>query len=221
MTWPTVAATAVVVAGVAALLAPWVASLADAGAGESERVSRWTGRAALAVLGGLGGAAAGAVASTPAELVGFGALGLGSALLVATDQARHRLPDAITLPTGVVLVAALAVAASQVPDWPALGRALGAGAAVGLGFLLLALISPRALGLGDVKLGALLGVAAGWLGWPTVLTALVASFVLGGAVALVLLVARVATRSTAIPFGPWLVLGAWSAYLAARLTTAG
>jgi leader peptidase (prepilin peptidase)/N-methyltransferase len=61
------------------------------------------------------------------------------------------------------------------------------------------------MGAGDVKLAAFLGLA---LGVPLVLVCLPVSFIAGGIVAVVLLIARVRARREAIPFGPFLSGGA-------------
>lgn len=204
-----VVGTAVLVAVAAGLLTPSARILA-------ERPSRATGPVVLVTLGALGGAAAGWWARDPVELATFAVLVLGCVLLVVVDVASHRLPDVVTAPTAVALLLGLAVAAALGPDWGVLVRAVLAGLALGTAFLLLALASPRAIGLGDVKLAALLGVFLGWFGWGTVLTGVVATFVLGGLAALTLMAAGRASRTTALAFGPWLVLGAGVAATLAR-----
>lgn len=179
----------------------------------------WVSRGAVAVLAALGGAGAGLLARGWIEVVTFAVLALGCAVLVAVDLDGHRLPDVVMVPTAALLLAGLALAAQQGDSWAALGRAVLAGLALGAGFLVLALISPRALGLGDVKLATLLGVFLGWFGWAAVLAGLVATFLLGGIVAVVLIVLRRATGSTALAFGPWLVLGAGMGAAAATATS--
>jgi len=82
-------------------------------------------------------------------------------------------------------------------------------------YWLLHVASPHGLGLGDVKLAALLGLPAGWLGWETVWVTALLPFLLGGLAALALVATRRATRHTAIAFGPYLLLG-WA--LALMLT---
>jgi leader peptidase (prepilin peptidase)/N-methyltransferase len=80
------------------------------------------------------------------------------------------------------------------------------GGAVGLGlFLAVAVISRGKMGAGDVKLAGLIGLMAGY---PDVLAALALGIVLGGAGALVLLVARRAGRKSYIAYAPYLALGA-------------
>lgn len=67
----------------------------------------------------------------------------------------------------------------------------------------------RWMGLGDGKLGAVLGL---WLGWPGILLALAAAFISGTIVSVGLLISRKKTVKDAIPFGPFLVLGAITAF---------
>ncbi|WP_162458243.1 prepilin peptidase [Pseudactinotalea terrae] len=178
----------------------------------------WTSRVAVALLAALAGAGAAVLAEGWLQLVTFAALGLGCAVLVAVDLDCHRLPDVVTIPTAATLVAGLVVVSAQQGQWDPLGRALAAGVVLGLAFLALALISPRSLGLGDVKLAGLLGVFLGWFGWTSVLVGVVATFLLGGLAAVVLLAFARASRSTALAFGPWLVLGAVAAV---AVTSAG
>ena len=94
---------------------------------------------------------------------------------------------------------------------PAVGRAA---AAVGAFFLLLALISPRGMGLGDVKLAPTLGLALGWLSWGTVAVGVFAGFLLGGLAGVGAILLLGLTRKSLLPFGPWLVAGALLGVLA-------
>jgi prepilin signal peptidase PulO-like enzyme (type II secretory pathway) len=83
-----------------------------------------------------------------------------------------------------------------------------ANAAVGGGigfvlFLLIAIISRGGMGWGDVKLAALIGLATGF---PLVFIALIMGAILGGVVAIVLMVVKGRKRKEMIPFGPFLSL---------------
>jgi leader peptidase (prepilin peptidase)/N-methyltransferase len=69
------------------------------------------------------------------------------------------------------------------------------------------------MGFGDVKLAAVLGIYLGWLGWGELIVGAFAAFLLGGLFAIGLMVFRRAGRKTAIPFGPWMLGGAWIAIL--------
>jgi len=208
---PEVAAATAVVAAIGGALVP-AGRLARGAPG------RWTSPVLVSTLAALGGAGAALLADSWIELVTFALLALGCSVLVAVDLACHRLPDVVVLPTAVALVGGLALAAATADAWPGFGRALLGGVVLGVGFLAMALISPRALGLGDVKLAALLGIFLGWFGWSAVLAGVVATFLLGGAAALILVAFTRASRSTALAFGPWLVLGAAAG---AHLASAG
>ena len=114
----------------------------------------------------------------------------------------HRIiPNKLTL-LGAVLAPAVLVYAQ--PD--AIPEHLIAGAAAGGFFLLAAFAYPRGMGMGDVKLAAVLGLFLGRAVGPAIFVALVAGTLVGAAV-----IARKGAhegRKTAVPFGPFLALGA-------------
>ena len=87
-------------------------------------------------------------------------------MLLALIDLRHRLlPDRVVLPSIAVGAVLLGLAAALEGDWAALLRAAVAAVVLFVVFLVMALISPAGLGMGDVKLAALLGLYLGWLGW--------------------------------------------------------
>jgi leader peptidase (prepilin peptidase)/N-methyltransferase len=77
-------------------------------------------------------------------------------------------------------------------------------------FLLIAVVSRGGMGWGDVKLAALIGLATGF---PLVFVAIIMGAILGGIVAVVLLVARRRGRREMIPFGPFLAVAAMATLL--------
>lgn len=79
---------------------------------------------------------------------------------------------------------------------------------------MLFLINPAGMGFGDVKLALTAGAVLGWYGWPTLMLGTFAGFLLGALYGGALLVARRADRKTAIPFGPFLIAGAFLGVLA-------
>jgi leader peptidase (prepilin peptidase) / N-methyltransferase len=138
---------------------------------------------------------------------------LACVCLAAMDFDVHRLPDRIMWPTMGTLVGGYALAALVAGEPGVWLRVLLAGLVCGTGYLLLALLSlargSLALGLGDVKLAALLGAALGWFGWPTVLVGMYAGFLVGGVFALWLLVAgKVKLRGGDLAYGPPMMVGA-------------
>jgi len=126
---------------------------------------------------------------------------LGCAVIVAvtvTDLERRIVPNRIVVPA---LAVALVVQTIRDPSVEWIVSALGAGGF----FLLLALVNPAGLGMGDVKLAAFLGA---WLGY-AVAVALFVGALLGAIPALVLLVRRGrGARSTTMPYVPALAAGA-------------
>lgn len=80
------------------------------------------------------------------------------------------------------------------------------GALAGGGFFLLQYVVSRGkwIGGGDVRLGIMMGV---WLGWPSVLSALVIAYIVGAIASLFLLTLRKKTLASATPFGTYLALG--------------
>ncbi len=76
-------------------------------------------------------------------------------------------------------------------------------------YLIAALVYPGGMGFGDVKLAGVLGLFLGFLGWGPLVVGAFAAFLLGGLFALVLVALRRAGRKSGIPFGPWMLAGAW------------
>ena len=130
------------------------------------------------------------------------------AVAAVVDARTHRLPDVIVLPSWLAAVLLLGTAALAAGDGAGLGRAV-AGGLLGFGaYAALRIAYPPGLGFGDVKLAGLLGTPLAWLGWGELVTGLVLPFVLGGVWALALVATRRARRETAVPFGPFMVVGA-------------
>ena len=120
---------------------------------------------------------------------------------VALIDLEHRIiPNRILAPAAVAAIAiGLATNRSGVPEQ------LIAGAAAGGFLLVFALAYPRGMGMGDVKLAAVLGLFLGRSVAVAVLVGVLAGVIYG---AVVMSRAGVAKgRKTAIPFGPFLALG--------------
>ena len=134
--------------------------------------------------------------------------GVAGVVLGAVDLAVHRLPDRVTIPAYAAVATALLVDAVALDTWPALLRAVLAGAAAFGGAASAAVLSPRGLGFGDVKLLGLLGLVLGWVGWGALLAGMFLGLFTGAAASLTLIAAGRAGWRTALPFGPPLLVGA-------------
>lgn len=139
-------------------------------------------------------------------LLFFGAL---SVVLTVIDVQHKRLPDRLVLPSYPILAALLAVAAALGGEWSAFGRALLGGAALFLAYFVLAVINPAGLGGGDVKLAGLLGMVLAWFGWAQLVVGGLAGFFLGAVLGGLLMLGGRAGRKTEIPFGPFMIVGAY------------
>jgi leader peptidase (prepilin peptidase) / N-methyltransferase len=191
------------------LLGPWLAraSVRLAGADGGGRPSPARTVLTTAVLPLLLAGAAAVTGPRPA-LLALGWAAGAAVVLGAVDLAVHRIPDRVTYPAAVVCTAALVVDAAVTGAWDALVRALLAAVASGGVAALGWLAVPAGLGLGDVKLLALLGLVLGWLGWGVLLAGVFLGLVVGSVVAVVALATRRAGLRTALPFGPPLLTGA-------------
>jgi leader peptidase (prepilin peptidase)/N-methyltransferase len=139
-----------------------------------------------------------------------------AALLIALfviDLEHQLLPDALTLPgLAIGLVSALL--------WPpgigasVLGAALGAGILLAIRWIWLRASGVEAMGLGDVKMLAMIGA---FLGWQSVWLVLLLASVAGAFVGLALAATGRGTLKTKLPFGTFLAVAALAASLWGRV----
>lgn len=122
------------------------------------------------------------------------------------DVHEQRLPDSWVATALIGL--AVALAADAASGGAVDLRSVAAGALVMLApILALHLVSPAAMGFGDVKLSLVLGAALGTVDWRLAMVALCAAGFFGATYG-------VATRQRTVPFGPFLVSGALTTLLA-------
>jgi leader peptidase (prepilin peptidase)/N-methyltransferase len=119
--------------------------------------------------------------------------------VAAIDLDHHIIPNRLTAPAAVAAVALWAVIdPAQLPEH------LIAGAAAGGLMLLVALVYPAGMGMGDVKLAAVMGLYLG----SSVAPALFIGFAAGAVVGIAIVLARGAqARKQGVPFGPFLAFG--------------
>ncbi|WP_394279111.1 prepilin peptidase [Microbacterium sp.] len=144
-----------------------------------------------------------------AVVLGYLWLALTSVVLATVDVRTHRLPNAWVLPGYLVLGACFLVACLLGAPWGGLLRAAVSGILLFAFYLLLRALGPGGMGGGDVKLAGVLGLALGWAGWEALTVGAIAGFVLGGLYGVGAIVFGRASAKTALPFGPWMLLGAW------------
>lgn len=143
------------------------------------------------------------VGITPAVVPGA-PLALATPVLWRVDVTELRLPNALVLPIGTLTLASLVavgLANGAVP--------LGAVATVAGTFLFFLILSiGGGMGMGDVKLAVVLAGVLALVRVDAVLAAAIIAFFSGGVAALVV---HVRSRQRSIPFGPFLLIGFWTA----------
>ena len=163
--------------------------------------------------GGLASGSASQGVAVVLTLIAFLYLAAVSVALAFIDVDTHTLPNRIVLPSFVVGLALLGTAAVLGSDYAALLRAAIGSAVLLLGYAALAFAYPGGMGLGDVKLAGVLGLFLGYLGWGQLMVGAFGAFLLGGIFSLGLLALKRANRKSGIPFGPWMLGGAWMGVL--------
>ena len=175
----------------------------DPGAPASRRAAVAEGGVAAIVTAAACALAAlrlGAVPQLGAYCVLAGAL----VVLSLTDVRSGLVPRRIVYAAGAAVGVALVCASAADGSWRPMLDAL-AGAAAGLVLLGgIWLVSPKAMGFGDVRLAGLCGGALGWLGLSALYVGFLAAFVAGALVGMVVLIA---TGKHRLPFAPALAAG--------------
>lgn len=145
--------------------------------------------------------------------------GLLAVALGAVDLVRHRLPDALTLPAIPITLLLIGITEFAAPATGSVVTALIVAGVIGAAFWALSALLPKAMGLGDVKLVPSLALMTGYVSVAAGLLAVVIAFVLGALVALLGLLFRRLSLSSAIPFGPFLLAGCWLVLVFPELVT--
>jgi leader peptidase (prepilin peptidase)/N-methyltransferase len=132
-------------------------------------------------------------------------LGLLLVPITLIDLDHRIIPNRITGPAAIAALIAIAALDADFLVEAAIAAVAGGGF-----FFVAAILYPRGMGMGDVKLAGLLGLYLGRAVAPAILIALIAGVVLGAAI-----IARKGAkegRKTAVPFGPFLALGGMLAF---------
>jgi leader peptidase (prepilin peptidase)/N-methyltransferase len=130
--------------------------------------------------------------------------------LFGIDLEHQILPNSITLP-GIAIGVLLSLIAP--PGWmdSLIGALLGAGILYGIAGAYYLWRREEGMGMGDVKMLAMIGA---FLGWKAVLVTLVLSSFSGAIIGVILLSAQKGNMKFALPFGTFLAIGALIAMFA-------
>ena len=129
------------------------------------------------------------------------------------DITTHRLTRSVTMRAAFLGGPLLSIAAIANNHPGKIGVMAISFTATLLTFMTLSFVSKRGIGAGDVRLATVVAMFLGYLGATYVFQGLALSFMLGGVVALLLLISRKANRNTRIAFGPYICIGAMAVVL--------
>lgn len=149
------------------------------------------------------------------ELPAYLFFAAAAVVLGTVDLLEKRIPNAALYPSLVIFPVLLVLVAALTGAWSSLLGAAAGGAALFILYFILAVISPAGIGMGDVKLAALIGMALGFLGWTPILVGGMAGFLIGGLTSLIALLSGRAGMKTALPYGPAMLAGAFLGILLA------
>jgi leader peptidase (prepilin peptidase)/N-methyltransferase len=131
--------------------------------------------------------------------------------LTMIDLDVKRLPSSIVLPSYPIIALLLTVGALISDEPAALLRAVVGGAALYVFYYVLAISYRQGMGFGDVRLSGIVGGALGFLSYRALLVGAFSAFLLGGIVGIFVMALGRGGRKTAIPFGPFMLIGAFVA----------
>jgi leader peptidase (prepilin peptidase)/N-methyltransferase len=126
--------------------------------------------------------------------------------LSVIDIRVKRLPNRLVYPSVLIAAPYIVIADLAGGHLDAIRAGFGF-LAYGLGLLIVALVAPAGMGMGDVKLAGLIGLVLGSVGLGLVAVAAVLGILLGGVGAIVALLAG-AGRKSKVPYGPFMAGGA-------------
>jgi leader peptidase (prepilin peptidase)/N-methyltransferase len=132
-----------------------------------------------------------------------------SVALTVIDLDTYRLPFWIVVPSWWAAGLLLGAGSLLLGHPSAAGRMLAGGLALWGLYRLLHAVYPPGMGYGDVRLAGLLGMYLAWLDWGALVAGAFLGFLVGGLGGVALLVARRSGLKTQIPYGPYMILGAW------------
>ncbi len=142
------------------------------------------------------------------ELPAFLAFVTTLVILSAVDLEHRRILNRILGPMAIVAIVLLLGAAVVEGRPEALGRSALGALAYFAPMLLLGLLIPSSMGMGDIKLAGYLGLHLGWFSMKHVLVGAFLGFLIGAAIGVTLMVAGKKSRKDYVPFGPSMALGA-------------
>jgi len=153
------------------------------------------------------------------ELIGLLILSVLTLPLIVIDITEHRLPNLLTF-FGLISGILVATASSIINNnFGILFQAVALSLLSGFIFYTLNILTRGGMGMGDVKLAAMLGALMAPFGPANLFAGFVFAFLIGSIISIALLISRRASRKSMIPFGPAMLFGSWLALCLGNATT--
>ncbi len=127
--------------------------------------------------------------------------------LLVIDLKHHRLPDLLTISLFLLVLVILLVSVIATSTYNRLIPSCLGALGVMAFYLALLIISRGGMGMGDVKLSASIGLVSGYFGLKVVFLSSFSAFSLGAIFGIFAMIFGKAGRKTAIPFGPFIIVG--------------
>lgn len=138
-----------------------------------------------------------------------GFLGLGICLAASViDIREYRIPNRLVVVGLVVMVTVLSAVSVIERSWTPMVAGLLGGLAFFSAYLVLALISSTGMGMGDVKLAAIVGLMLGPLGLSASVVGFYAAFLAGALFGLIRMAVHRSGLRSRLPFAPFMTIGA-------------
>lgn len=150
------------------------------------------------------------------ELPAYVVLAVLAVQLSRIDIEQKLLPNMVVMPLLLAGTILLAASAALTPAWGDLLRAVISAAILFAVYLILAIISPGGIGMGDVKLAAPIGLYLGYLGWSYLFYGGALGFVAGGVVTFALLRLKPKRTLSEVAYGPSMLAAAFCIILSLR-----
>jgi leader peptidase (prepilin peptidase)/N-methyltransferase len=143
-----------------------------------------------------------------ARLPAFLLLAVLGVQLARIDISLHLLPNPLILSLLLGGLCFILVSVAVDSQWASLARAAASAAILFFIYLVLALTSPGAIGMGDVKLAGPIGLYLGYLGWTQLLYGGLFGFLVNGIATVVLVASNRGKRPSEVAHGPSMLAGA-------------
>jgi len=129
--------------------------------------------------------------------------------LAVIDLDHRRLPSVLTYPSYVIAALGLILHSVITADWWLLARGVIGMAALGGFYQVMRFASRGGMGRGDVITAGFLGLILGGVSWKAFAVGAIAGPLVGGVAGICAMIAARQARGLRIPYGPWLISGAW------------